>query len=262
MSTHTLVRDPLLVHLDAIDRAWSQRQPIDIRQLIHQLGQTITIEHQVDLLAADLEWRWRSAGFSFRPERELSASQTAFEGTQPKLVEEYVTAFPRLRDSAAALSLLVEAEFIARSRWNNPPLIADFSRRFAPLGDLQPILLAAINEVTPLFVTLRSEGGIVARFQAGADGSLGRGVPGQRLGLAEMGGRERLVIADSSQTTVSRTQGHWTRLSLDQVRIENTSRNVVMRVAGRRLQPGEGCSDYLPLSIDIPPVRLGLELAI
>jgi|GEM_PF-2213415 len=274
MDTQPLVRDPLLIHLDAIDLAWRQQQPIDIRQLIHQLEPTITAEEQADLLAADLEWRWRSAGFAFRPEQERGDPQAAFDGFQPPLVEQYPSVFPRLGESAAALRLLAEAEFIARSRWNNPPLIAAFAQRFTALGDLQPLLLSALDEVTPLLVTLRHDDQVVGRFQAGSDVALGRGVSGELLGFADRSGfaadddsadtagPERLVIATSSQTTISRTQARWTRLSLDQVRIENTSRNVAMRVASRKLLPGDSCSDYLPVSIHIPPMRIGLELAI
>lgn len=274
MDTRPLVRDPLLVHLDAIDLAWRQQQPIDICQLIRQLEPTITAEEQADLIAADLEWRWRSAGFSFRPVQQHGDVQDAFENLQPQLVEQYASDFPRLGESAAALRLLAEAEFIARSRWNDPPLVAAFAQRFTALGDLQPLLLSALDEVTPLLVTLRHDDQVVGRFQAVADVALGRGVPGESLGFAdrfgfaadddsaETAGPERLVIATSSQVTISRTQARWTRLSLDQVRVENTSRNVVMRVASKKLLPGNSCSDYLPLSIHIPPVRIGLELAI
>ena len=163
MSNHRWARDPLIAHLDAIDAGWSSRRPVDVRTLAGSAQWAFTSDQQADLLAADLEWRWRSVACTYRLQRAESDHREYRQDDLPKPVEEYALAFPQLRQSESAMMRLVEAEFIARSRWNNPPAVADFVARFAHLGDLRAMLLAALDEVAMLRVIVEHDGEIRGR---------------------------------------------------------------------------------------------------
>lgn len=269
-----------------IDAAWQHRQPAASLKLLRQWQPNCSCEELAELLAADSEWRWRLAGFSASPPSE---SQEDWLNCQPRRVETYVRQWPELEDSDLALLTMIEAEFMARSRWCDPPLIAEMVERFASLETLEEHLRACLDELSLLCVRKlmsnakngsSSSGEMVSSRQLNSDfvGSsdqetgqdyheqeffhvrtplcVGRQSTQEPRDVFVMPDRKRLIVADNYQHGVSRRHATIKRLSLDRCLVTNNSPLGWMKVNHQDVGPGDKRLCLLPFTVELGPTKL------
>jgi hypothetical protein len=254
-----------LIHIDEslreLDHSWKALRPLDVRKLVDAVRREASVHDWVDLLAADLEWRLRlaPAGFRLPPPTEIATDDR--EGWGPKRIEAYLREFPEIAEDSAAMRGLVEAKFIALSRWNAPPKIADFVDRFARLSELETTLRQALDEVQRLWVVVLDQG--CEKFQWLSTGQieLGRQSRDEPPAPCLLRGGKRLVVVNCDHKKVSRQQAVVTRTALATIELTNTSKILAMNVAGEKLLPGETIQANLPTIVGIHKTQLRLQLA-
>lgn len=248
--------DELLRELDA---RWRALRPVDVRQLVDKVRGETGVNEWVDLLAADLEWRLRVAPVSDRLPIQAAAAPDRHEG--PKPIEAYLREFPEIAEDAAALRGLVEAKFIALSRWNRPPKIADFVARFPQLPDLETTLREALDEVQKLCAVVMVQGGRKIHCLNAGRVELGRQSGREPSAPAMVRCGKRLIVVDRTQKNVSRHQAVVIRTALATIALTNTSQITPMNVAGENLPPGETVEARLPAIVTCHKAQLSFELA-
>jgi hypothetical protein len=247
--------------LRQLDDHWQRSRPLDIRHLVEAARGDSRIDDWVDLLAADLEWRLRVTS---PVARSVPRSQVATGdrlAPPPKRVEEYLAEFPEVAHDLVALRGLVESEFIALSRWHDPPKIADFVTRFSAVPDLEVTLREALDEVQKIWAVFVDMGLKKVHFLTAGQIEIGRqhGDEPPAPFLADAG--KRLIVVDRALKKVSRRQAMVTRTALATIELTNTSKSLPMNVSGERLRPGATMQASLPASIGIQGSSFRFELA-
>lgn len=254
-------RDIILGHLETIDEAWGKAKPFAVSDYVAGLA-TMSANDLALLLAADLEWRWRSVPPSCSQLPTDRVEAVPLCGQSPAIVEDYLAAFPKILESISAITTLVESEFIVRSRWHTPPLIDAFARRFASLlPELSGLLVNALDGMNALKIRRLNAPKHAASVSVRSGVVLGRStektVSPPYYDLA----KNMLFVVGCDDKTFSRSQLRIERIAYDQVRLFNLSQSIGF-LAGRRLvSPGEQFSDYLPLKLTCANLRLAVELS-
>ena len=117
----------LLEELSEVDQGWQQRHPASPTRLVEAHRAEMDPSELVELLAADLEWRWREAGVYAVPVHEPWSHA---DDLRPRSVEVYLEQFAPWAGEDEVKLRLIEAEYVARSRWGKPPLVVEFVERF------------------------------------------------------------------------------------------------------------------------------------
>jgi hypothetical protein len=272
--------------LDLIDRAWRGRKLLAVTELFATVRETLDLEELAELLAADSEWRWRLAGFS-----ELTPAPAGCDwgDSRPRMVETYLAEIPDLAESPDAIRMLVESEFMARSRWGNPPLIAEFVERFPYLEGIDISLRENLDDLSMVFVrrltqlnsaqlnSAQASSAQASSAQANsaqaksvwANGqeehlplpvrtplSIGRQSMKEPRDTFLLPERNRLIIVDNYQHGVSRQHAMLTRQAIDRCWIANISPFGEMKVNDQGFPPGSRMLALFPLLVEIGGVRL------
>lgn len=247
--------------LRELDHSWQALRPLDVRQLVDSVRGETSVNEWVDLLAADLEWRLRlaPAGARLPPLTEVTADDR--DGRGPKRIEAYLREFPEIAEDSTALRGLVEAKFMALSRWNAPPKIADFVDRFARLPELETTLREALDEVQKLWAVVLDQGCEKIHCLSAGQIELGRQSRDEPPAPCLLRGGKRLVVVNRDRKKVSRQQAVLTRTALATIELTNTSKTLPMKVAGEKLLPGETMQADLPTIVSIHKTQLRIQLA-
>lgn len=251
----------IIESLGLIDRAWRGRKLLAVTELFATVRQTLDMEELAELLAADSEWRWRLAGFS---EVTPAPAGCDWGDSRPRVVETYLAEIPDLAESPDAIRMLVESEFMARSRWGNPPLIAEFVERFPYLEGIDVSLRENLDDLSMIFVRRLTQSN-----SAQANGqeehlpvpvrtplSIGRQSMKEPRDTFLLPERNRLIIVDNYQHGVSRQHAMLTRQAIDRSWIANTSPFGEMKVNDQSFPPGSRMLALFPLLVEIGGVRL------
>jgi hypothetical protein len=269
-----------------IDAAWQHRQPAASLKLLRESQRMCSSEELSELLAADCEWRWRLAGFGASQPAEVHED---WLNCKPRRVETYVREWPELEDSDQTLQTMIEAEFMARSRWCDPPLIAEMVDRFPSLDDLESHLRDCLDELSQIYVRkLPPDAEINQSLSGGTDRKadsrsqfdkklnpvtgndrqyeeffpvstplcIGRQSAQEPRDVFVMPDRKRLIVADNYQHGVSRQHATVKRLSLDRCLVTNSSPLGWMKVNNQDVGPGEKRLCLLPLTLELGPTTL------
>jgi len=233
-----------------------------MREILGEGKRASDIEALAELLAADSEWRWRKAGFS---EKVPASAGCDWHDPRPRFVETYLAEMPELTDSLESVRMLIESEFMARSRWGNPPTITEFVDRFPYVEGLDSALRQSLDELCMVYVTIRRQSGSL-----GADTnipesvsvpvitplSIGRQAMSEPRDTLLMPDRRRLIVVDNYQHGVSRQHAVVIRQAIDRCWVANVSPLGWMKVNDRDMQPGARQMYILPIKIEIGPVEL------
>lgn len=213
------------------------------------------------LLAADLEWRWRSVppSYPFLPIRRLEPAPLATNA--PAIVEDYLAAFPQLRSSSIAVTTLVESEFIVRSRWHTPPLVHAFADRFISLlPDLNSRLVDALDDIAAIKIRVLNTPKCSDSIAVRSGVVLGRSTEATQVPPYYETATNRLFVAGIEDKTTSRNHVKIERISYDQVKLHNVSHSVGLSAGTLHLSPQEQLDVFLPLSLNWSNLHLALEL--
>lgn len=252
----------LLQQLSTIDTAWQKCHPLGLQQIMNYFPEKeIDLEVLAELLAADSEWRWRIKGFN---SDAPAGAGCAWQDLRPRRVETYLAEIPELGDSPEAVRMLIESEFMARSRWGDPPLISEFLARFPYVEGLEQLLRESLDELSMVYVR-RSEVGSEGSFASPSDPayfpvntplSIGRQSAKEPRDTFLMPGRRRLIVVDNYQHGVSRLHCLVSRQSLDRCLIANISPLGEMKLNRQEFPPGSRQTVIFPFVIEIGGVCL------
>ncbi|XZE21941.1 hypothetical protein SH449x_001855 [Pirellulaceae bacterium SH449] len=247
--------------LELVDRGWQNRCPLPVSELLNSVGDGDDLNSVSEVLAADSEWRWRVAGYS------AEASAFPMLGSKadrkPHSVEHYLREIPQLGESQEYVLKLIESEFLARSRWGNPPTIAEFVDRFPEIGDLSERLVRALDEHAPMWVA--REGKVVSQSQSPrvmvqTPLIAGRRTKEERNSNWLSNESQRLLVAENEEPGVSREHVRITRVAIDRVLIVNISSQGILGINGVDVLPGSAQQLLLPVTLDVGSSRLRLEV--
>jgi hypothetical protein len=260
--TATDVTDETVIEiLERVDRGWQSRCPVPVSDLLTSLQNDEDMDSVSEVLAADSEWRWRVAGFS--AEASVEPVLKSASDRKPHSVEHYLQEIPRLREETDCVVKLIESEFLARSRWGNPPVIAEFSDRFPDIGGLDQHLANVLDEHAPIWVS--REGRVVSspqvpRVTVQTPLVVGRCTKEERNGKWLTNGYRRLIVADNNEPGVSREHVRITRVAIDRVLIVNVSSQGTLGINGVDVLPGSAQQLLLPVTLDVGVSRLRLAV--
>ncbi len=220
-----------------IDQAWGQAKPFSITNYVRDTSQLNGIE-LAELLSADLEWRWRSSENSGLSDKQFISNVELLGDRSHASAEDYLIAFPHLRDDRQAVALLVETEFLARSRWHSPPTVSSFVGRFgAIIPDLQARLIEVLDTIGLLKIRRLDLPQINESIEVRSGVVLGRATDDGIVVPSYEPSPNRLAIAASSDKSSSRQMLQVDRTAYDQVRITNLSQCVVINVSNSIVAP-------------------------
>lgn len=113
--------------IEQFEDAWSSESPPELSDFWQRLALPGQAEDRrallAELVAVDLEYRWRTAAEKGRPETR-------------RLVTDYLEIFPELNDDEAVKLELLSEEYRARRKWEEQACtMDDFMEQFPDLGD-------------------------------------------------------------------------------------------------------------------------------
>jgi hypothetical protein len=225
--------------LQSLEQGWRAGRITMLAELAsHGIGGAELAE----LAAVDLEWRWRVAK------------------TQAKKPEQYWVEFPILKEDSTWMVDLVEAEFVARSRWSQPPRIDEYCDRFRELGSgLRERLVERLNDVSLLVVRFLSGAEVQGRYVWQSPLIIGRRQAGasEVVGLSSDG--HRLVVVENSAEGVSREHCKIERVQRSWIKVTNLSSRGGLRVGVRELSGGGFVEQVVPAVLEFCGVKLVVE---
>lgn len=261
MTTVNITDETVIEILERVDRGWQSRNPVPVPELLGNLQQEGDMACVSEVLAADSEWRWRVAGFNAQASDESVLKNRS--DRKPHSVEHYLEEIPQLLGDGDCVLRLIESEFLARSRWGNPPTIAEFADRFGNIEGVAQHLADALDEHVPLWV-LRAgrvvSSSQVARVTVRTPLVIGRCTREERHGKWLTNESRRLIVADNNEPGVSREHVRVTRVAIDRVLIVNISSQSMLGINGVDALPGSAQQLLLPVTLDVGASRLRLAV--
>lgn len=235
-----------------VDSGWQKREPVSLIPWIRELRAKGEWDAVADLLATDSEWRWRINGY--KDTSEIVRRMDCLDGRTPAWVENYVSQFPEIQSDTCSLLSLIDAEFLSRSMWGNPPAIAEFVDRFPEVESLDQHLVDILDEQVPLKLTfLRS----AVQSSRRPDFLVKTPLVIGRRSLSELEAEilsndgRRLIVAENDTLDVSREHVRVTRTSVHRVLIANQSSQGRVGVNGNDLPSGAVTSVHTPATIEV-----------
>ena len=225
--------------LQSLEQGWQAGR---ISTLAELASHGISGAELAELAAVDMEWRWRVAK------------------EQTRMPEQYWVEFPGLKEDSSWMLDLVEAEFVDRSRWGQPPQIDEYCDRFRELGSgLRERLVERLNDVSLLVVRFLCGAEAPARYVLQSPLVLGRKRVGasESMGLSSDG--HRLVVVENSAEGVSREHCRVERVQRSRVKVTNLSSRGGLRVGDRELSGGESVEQIVPAVLEFCGVKLVVE---
>lgn len=231
--------------LDQIDSQWRSGTRPNIAPVIERLRGDGDPGTCIEVCAADLEWRWRTA----HQRSEQSGPHAC----------EYASLLAELWNEAENRRRMVEAEWLARSGWGDQPDLRQFSQTLPDQTELPAGLLdklAAFSQLTVVVANL--DGRELIAHALPSRFVIGRQARHEPPPPAWLSGPRRLIVAGSQDRSLSRHQIAVTRTRLHEVELENTSRSVDIELAAGPLGPGANARMATPLNIVFSAYRLTL----
>jgi serine/threonine protein kinase/tetratricopeptide (TPR) repeat protein len=140
--------DDLESLLDEFDESWRAGSRPEIASFLGRSDASRRARLLADLVAIDLEYRWRSYAATVR------LRPTQIEVAQPDplpahpLLDDYARRFPEFGGPNNWPAALIAAEYFARRRWGDRPGIQEYQRRFAPrAAEVAAALAEADNDL-------------------------------------------------------------------------------------------------------------------
>jgi len=253
--------------LDRFEEAWEADIPPVIQSFLppaashHDDSQQQTL--LPELIAIDLEHRWRRAGAAHTGAVIQPTNNTA-DAALPVLprLEDYLRHYPQLGSMRELPGSLIAHEYRVRQHWGDKPPIAEYRRRLGEryqsveqglhevLSEIATVVLRIYRDQRPTFAT-RLEGPL----------ELGRQHRDEPPPYAQVltNAGSRLIIVPHEHTLVSRHHVYLERQDITTVSIINRTTKREVQVNSTRLRAGATCEANLPILIVLADVTVRLE---
>lgn len=241
--------EPPLDVLDQINSICDEFEQAQGTVEIDQFLELIPIQFHVNLLAwlipLDLERRW-SRGFPVKP------------------LTTYLQRFPSFLEQPDALQSLAISEFRIRQEVGDAPAIDDALNAFPELREpLEPVFRKTLFELSPCQVRVFRDDELANVFGLDRLIEIGRQSSGEPDPIAltmQDNTNARLIIADRSETSVSRKHVSCEILRKHQIRILNLSARSSVVINGLRpVESGSFCVERPPFTLHLGPKTLRIE---
>ena len=135
--------------LDRFDAQWRSGQLPDINEFVEGVSDTEFRSMLPELIAIDMEYRWRIADQSTRNQISANIEQLVSATEKPEdlgscpTLKDYLNRWPILADDITALATLVAEEYRVRHRWGDRPSFDELAKRFGA----HPEIVEALSRV-------------------------------------------------------------------------------------------------------------------
>ena len=261
--------------VNKLDSYWL-RSPFDQNGLIDVLKKVPERkpEWRIEILASDLEWRWREASrasqtalnnsiYSCNDLAELSTTSMFTDHSPERLprlpkAEHYRHLCREAWETPALRKLLISAEWQARSLYGDAPHVKEFEGYFTDDAEWSRELRNNLADFAPAFLHVEQSSRQANKFQLHASFQLGRRSTGEPPPVAWVAETSRLIIAEKSRVDVSRTQLQFERVASNRFLIQNCSRNVSLRFDGMEVSPSMSALITTPIFLKFGDVTVGV----
>lgn len=245
--------DPSFDLFDRLDHYWKTHTGDDIGAILRSASSRCEpIDVRVDLCAADLEWRLRTG----------AASQTV----SSRLMAKKLSAVPRAADYRKLLGRdwalptvqkqLLEAEWIARSRFGDRPDVDDFARQMQNNEAWGGELANLLDWIAPMRLSFRQGHDHVMQCHVPAQFVIGRANRDEPDAPAWNAKQKRAIVANAQFRSLSRIQLSVRRVRAEEIELINLSRLISSKLENHVLKPSEKIRRSLPLTLFFPNFQL------
>lgn len=246
--------DPSLDLFDRLDHFWKNHTGDDIVAILDLAAKRAeSTALRVDLCAADLEWRLRIGTQSLTKSSRRAVSR--------------LSAIPRAIDYRKLLGAdwelpnvqkhLLEAEWVARSRFGDRPDIDDFALQLPSHTAWRDELASLLDLIAPLRLSfLNQMDETVLSAAVTAEFVIGRAHREEPDPPAWNARKCRAIVAKATFRSLSREQILVRRVRVEEVELVNLSRLIPTQFNKETIKPGEKLRRALPLTLYFTNYRL------
>lgn len=217
---------------DRLDDYWKTHSGDNIEAILKiATGRCEPIDVRVDLCAADLEWRLRTRSPSMR--RAI----------------DYQKLLGRDGEAPDVQRQLLEAEWVARSRFGDRPDVDDFARQIPGNETWRDELGRLLDLIAPLRLSIHDGHEVVMECQVPAQFVIGRANRHDPNAPAWNAKEKRVIVANSQFRSLSRMQLSVRRVRAEEIELVNLSRLIHSKLEHGSLKPGEKIRHSLPLTL-------------
>lgn len=242
--------DPSLDLLDRLDHYWKNRSGDNIEAIL-QIAENRSdpLDVRVDLCAADLEWRLRTGTESLTKSSRRAATRLS---DLPRAVD-YQRLLGSDWESPCVRQQMLEAEWVARSRFGHRPDVDDFARQMPYKDAWRDELASLLDLIAPLNLSFHNHQEVVMSFPVPAKFVIGRANRDEPDAPAWNEKENRVIVANAQFRSLSRAQ---IAVRLEEVEVVNLSRLITCKLDFGILKPGESTRRSLPLTLFFTHFRL------
>ncbi|HBJ37971.1 MAG TPA: hypothetical protein DDZ51_25080 [Planctomycetaceae bacterium] len=245
--------DPTFDLFDRLDHHWRTHSDDDIEAILRTAADRCEpIDVKVDLCAADLEWRLRTNTDSLTP----ISRQVANHPRTPARATDYQKLLGKDWESTAVRQELLEAEWIARSRFGDRPAVDEFARQIPGNEAWCDELGKLLDLIAPLRLTVQDGHDVVMEGRVPAQFIIGRGNRHEPDAPAWNAKENRVIVANANFRSLSRMQLSVRRVRVEEIELANVSRLIPTKLENSTLYPGQTIRSELPLNLFFTHFRL------
>ncbi len=243
---------------DRLDHYWNTHSGDDIEAILQTAsGRCEPLDVRIDLCAADLEWRLRTGAESLTASSRRMAKKLS---SIPRAID-YFKLLGNDGNLPHARKQLLEAEWVARSRFGDRPYVDDFACQIptdeAWVGELSKLL----DLIAPLQLSFHDGPEELTQSQVPAQFVIGRANRDEPDAPAWNAKDCRAIVANSQFRSLSRMQLAVRRVRVEEIELINLSRLIPSKLENGVLKPGEKTRRPLPLTIYFTHFHLEISCA-
>jgi hypothetical protein len=243
---------------DRLDDYWNKHSGDDIEAILRTAsGRCEPIDVRVDLCAADLEWRLRTGAESLTASSRRMANKLS---SIPRAVD-YRKLLGNDWDLPHVRKQMLEAEWIARSRFGDRPDVDDFACQIPTDGAWVGELSKLLDFIAPLRLSFRDGHEELTQCQVPSQFVIGRANRDEPDAPAWNAKDCRAIVANSQFRSLSRMQLAVRRVRAEEIELINLSRLIPSKLENGVLKPGEKTRRPLPLTIFFTHYHLEISCA-
>jgi len=248
--------DPSLDLLDRLDHYWKNRSGDNIDAILH-IAETRSdpLDVRVDLCAADLEWRLRTGADSLTKSSRRADTHLS---ELPRAID-YQHLLGADWESPCVRQQMLEAEWVARSRFGDQPDVDNFARQMPCNEAWRDELASLLDLIAPLRLSFQSDEEIVMSCTVPAKFVIGRANRDEPDAPAWNKQENRAIVANAKFRSLSRAQIALRRVRLEEVEVVNLSSLIPCKLDFGILKPGETTRRSLPLTFFFTHFRLQIS---
>ena len=237
--------------LQRLDMQWRLRCIPNLPEMLREYSNR-EFEGPVELCAADLEWRWRTAEM-----RLTSPSTNAHDIDRRPKAEAYAPLLGDHWSLAPCKQRMLEAEWIVRNAWGDSPSIDCFARQNELEESVIESMIGQLNLISTVAITVSHPEGEIELFDQHSL-TIGRQRMREPASPTWIPEKKRLIVANKAHTNISREQIRLRRVSAWYFEVKNISESVSLKLAHGVLRAGESIQARLPYEFSINNLRISI----